>query len=105
MASAGLLGVSLSHLAFMCGKCSQNLPFLRLGHIEVVERSSKLSRDFIEDGGRDRQLAMGFFQAKRRAARLRRCIALGPPGNLADPERAHEFEAWKPVQMVGAPVV
>jgi hypothetical protein len=29
----------------MCGKRTQNLPFLRLGHIEVVERLPKLSRD------------------------------------------------------------
>jgi hypothetical protein len=29
-----LLGVSLSHLALVCGKCSQNLRFLPLGHLE-----------------------------------------------------------------------
>ena len=49
----------------MCGKRSQNLPFLLLGHVEVVERSPKLGRDFVEDGGRDLQRPMGFFQAER----------------------------------------
>jgi hypothetical protein len=45
--------VALDHLAFVRGECSQYLPFLRLRHFEVVERSSELSRDFIEDLGRD----------------------------------------------------
>ena len=66
----GLLGVALSHLALVCGKRSQNLPFLLLGHVEVVERSPKLSRDLVEDGGRDLQRPMGFFQAERSTARF-----------------------------------
>jgi hypothetical protein len=87
----------------VCGKCSQNLPFLRLGHLEVVKRSPKFSRDFIEHGRRDLQLAMGFFQAERSTARFRGCIVLGSTGNVADPEGAHELEAWKPAQVVVAP--
>jgi hypothetical protein len=35
--ASGLLGVSLSHLALVCGKCGQNLAFLRFGHVEVIE--------------------------------------------------------------------
>jgi hypothetical protein len=41
----GLLLVSLDHLAFVCGECGKNLPFLGLGHVEVLKRSPKLSRD------------------------------------------------------------
>ena len=100
-----LLRVALSHLALVCGKRSQNLPFLLLGHVEVVERSPKLSRDFVEDGGRDLQRPMGFFQAERSTARFRACIALGAARNVADPECAHELEARKPAQIVGAPFV
>src|SRR5438034_83915 len=72
-----LLGVSLSHLALVCGKCSQHLPFLPLGHLEEVQRSPKFSRDFVELGGRDLQLAMSFFQAERSTAWLRGGILLG----------------------------
>ena len=48
-----LLRVSPSHLALVCGKCSQNLLLLPLGHLEEVKRSPKFSRDFVELGGRD----------------------------------------------------
>src|SRR5262245_49966839 len=99
----GLLGVALSHLALVCGKCSQHLSFLPFGHVEVVEGSPKLSCDFIEDCGRDLQPAMGFFQAERSAARLRGRIVMRSSGNVADPEGAHEFEAWKPARILGAP--
>src|SRR5215207_11038791 len=85
----GLLGVSLSHLALVCGKCSQNLLLLLLGHLEEVKRSAKFSRDFVELGGRDLQFAMGFFQAKRSTARFRGCILLRAAGNVADPQGAH----------------
>ncbi len=37
LTSAELLGVSLGHLALVRGKCSQNLPFLPLRHIEEVK--------------------------------------------------------------------
>ena len=47
----GLLRVPLSHLALVCGECSQNLLLLTLGHLEEVERSPKFGRDFIELGG------------------------------------------------------
>jgi hypothetical protein len=56
-----LLGVSLSHLALVCGKCSQNLLLLPLGHLEEVKRSPEFSRDFIELGRRDLEFAMGLF--------------------------------------------
>ena len=46
-----LLRVTLSHLVLVCGKCSQNLSLLALGHVEGVERSPKFGRDFIELGG------------------------------------------------------
>jgi len=69
--------------------------------LEEVERSPKFRRDFIENGGRDLQLAMGFFQAERSTARFRGCIVLRSTGNVANPQGSHEFEAWKPVQIVG----
>src|SRR5215211_3149475 len=78
----GLLRVSLSHLALVCGKCSQNLLLLLLGHFEEVKRSPKFSRHFVELGGRDLQFAMGFFQAERSTAWFRTCILLGPPATL-----------------------
>src|SRR5262249_34384204 len=71
-----LLGVARSHLVFMCGKRSQYLPFLAPRHVEMVERSAKFSRDFIENLGRDLQRAVRFLQAERRASRLRGCIVL-----------------------------
>ena len=43
--------VSLSHLALVCGKRSENLLLLTLRHLEVVERSPEFGRDFIELGG------------------------------------------------------
>ena len=46
---------------------------------------------------------MGFFQAERSTARLRGCIVLGSTGNVADPQGAHELEAWKSAQIVGVP--
>jgi hypothetical protein len=52
ISAAGLLG-ALSHLALVCGKCSQNLVLLTLGHLEEVKRSPKFSRDFVELGGSD----------------------------------------------------
>jgi hypothetical protein len=55
------LTVSLRHLALVCGKCRQHFLLLPLGYLKEVERSPKLRRDFIELGGRDLQLAMGFF--------------------------------------------
>src|SRR5439155_1508032 len=81
----GLVGVSLGHLALVCGKSSQNLPFLLLGHLEEVKRSPKFRRDLVELGGRDLQLAMGFFQAEISAAWFRCCILLRSTGNVADP--------------------
>jgi hypothetical protein len=89
----------------VCGKCGQHLPFLLFRHAEVVERSRKFRRDFIEDGGRDRQFAMSFLQAERGSAGLRRCVFLRAAGDVADPERAHEFEARKPVEVLSAPFV
>jgi hypothetical protein len=64
---SGLLGVPLSHLAFVCGKCSENLLVPPLGHLEEVKRSPKFSCDFVEPGRRF-QFAVGFFQAKRSTA-------------------------------------
>src|SRR5439155_23754545 len=98
-----LLGASLSHLSLVCRKCGQNLPLLLLGHLEEVKRSPKFSRDFIELGRRDLQFAMGLFEAKGSTAHLRGCILLGATGNVADPEGAHELEAWKSAQIVGVP--
>jgi hypothetical protein len=66
-------------------ECSQDLLLLPLGHLEEVKRSSKFSRDFIELGWRDLQIAVGLFQAKRSAARFRGCVLLGSTGNVADP--------------------
>jgi hypothetical protein len=63
-----LLRVALRHLAFVGGKCSENLPLLPLGDVEEVKRSPKFSRNLVELGGRDLQLAMSFLQAERRAA-------------------------------------
>jgi hypothetical protein len=80
-----LLGVALSHLALVRGKCSQNLLLLPLGHLEEVKRSPKLSRDFVELGGRDLQFAMGFFQAEGSTAWFRACILLGSTSNVAKP--------------------
>ena len=51
--------VSLSHLALVCGKRSQNLLLFAVRHLEEVKCSPKLSRDFIELGGRNLQFAMG----------------------------------------------
>ena len=63
-----LLGISLSHFAFVGGKCGQNLPLLPFWNVEEVKRTPKFSRDFVELGGRDLQLAMRFLQAERSAA-------------------------------------
>src|SRR6266508_4769452 len=63
-------GVSLGHLALVCGECGQDLLLLRLGDFEDVKRSSEFSRDFVELGGRDLQFAMGFFQ-DRKSTRLK----------------------------------
>jgi hypothetical protein len=63
------------------GKCSQNLLLLSLGHLEEVKRSAKFGRDLIELGGRDLQLAMGFFQAERSTAWFRSRILLGSDGS------------------------
>ena len=57
--------VSLSHLALVCGKRTQNLLLLPLGHVEKVKRSPKLGRDFIELRGRNPECAVGYFQANR----------------------------------------
>jgi len=57
-------------------------------HLEEVQRSPKFSRDFVELGGRDLQLAMGFFQAERSAAWFGGCILLGPPAAAGATERA-----------------
>ena len=53
--------VSLSHLALVCGKRSQNLLFLPVGHLEEVKCSAKFSCDFIKLRGRNLQFAMGYF--------------------------------------------
>jgi len=87
----------------VCCKCGQNLLLLLLGHLEEVKRSPKFSRDFIELGRRDLQFAMSLFEAKRSTALLRGCILLGATGNVADPQGAHELEAWKSAQIVGVP--
>src|SRR5512146_430228 len=98
-----LLRVALGHLALVCRERSQDFPFLLVGHFEGVERSSELGRHLVELGGRDLQLAMGFFQAERCAAWFRGCVVLGSAGDVADPEGAHELEAWKSAQVVGVP--
>ena len=67
LANAWLRKIHLSHLALVCGKCSQNLPLLLLGHLEEVKGSPKFGRDFVEFGGRDLQFAVRFFQAERPA--------------------------------------
>src|SRR4051794_3167042 len=100
-----LLQVALGHLAFVATKCRQDLALLALGDHEVVKRSPKLSRDLIEDRWRDLQVAMGFFEAEISAARLRGRIDLWPAGDGAHPQRAHELEARKSVQLLGAPLV
>jgi hypothetical protein len=87
----------------VCSKCSQNLLLLPLGHLEEIKRPPKFSRDFVELAGRDLQLAMGFLQAERSTAWFRGCILLGSTGNLADPQGAHELEAWKSAQIIGVP--
>ena len=66
----------------MRGKCGQDFSLLPLGHVEVVKRSRKLGRDFVEDVGRDLQSPMGFLQADVSLARLRGCIDLGAARNL-----------------------
>jgi len=43
----------------MCGEGREKLVLLALGHLEEVERSSELSRDLIELGRRNLQLADG----------------------------------------------
>jgi hypothetical protein len=50
MREARLAGVSLGHLALVCGKCSENLVLLLRQHLEEVERSTELSCDFVELG-------------------------------------------------------
>ena len=70
-----LVGVALGHLTFVCSEGSQYLTLLPLRHVEVVERSRKLSRDFVEDLGRDLQRPMGLFQAEVSRARFRGCPA------------------------------
>jgi hypothetical protein len=64
------LEVSLSHLALVGGKCTENLFLLALGHREEVKRSSKFSRDLIEFGGRDLQFAVGWDRDSAGAPRL-----------------------------------
>src|SRR5688572_8278193 len=46
---------------------------------------------------------MGFFQTKGGAAWLCGCILMGSPGDLADPERAHELEARESSKVVRVP--
>jgi hypothetical protein len=57
----GYLGVSLSHLVFVRGECSQELPLLPFGRPEVVKRSREFSRDLVDLGGRDLQPAPAAF--------------------------------------------
>ena len=84
---ARLLGGSPGHLVFVRGEGAQNLPLLPLGHLEDVKRSRELSRDFVELGGRDLQLAVRFLQAERSATRYRGDVVLRATGNVADPTR------------------
>src|SRR5881398_473167 len=46
---------------------------------------------------------MGFFQAEGSTPWFGACILLGSTGNVADPQGAHELEAWKSAQIVGVP--
>jgi hypothetical protein len=55
-------------------------------HLEEVKPSPKFGRDFIELGGRDFQLAVGFFQAKRSTARFVAAYCWKSTGNVADPQ-------------------
>src|SRR5207248_8077183 len=57
----------------------------------------------VELGGRDLQLAMRFFQTELSTAWLRGCIVLGAARYVADPQAAHELEAWKSAQIVRVP--
>src|SRR5262249_61730497 len=98
-----LLFVSLVHLDLVRGKCSKNLPFLGLGHIEVVEGSRQHTGDVVELVGRDLQPAMGLLQGELVVARLRGRIYLWSARDGAAPRGAHELKAWKPVQFVVAP--
>jgi hypothetical protein len=88
----------------LCAANAASTSSFTLGHLEEVKRPSKFRRDFIELGGRDLQVAMGFFQAERSTSWFRACILLGAAGNGADPQRAHELEARKSAQIVGRPL-
>jgi hypothetical protein len=45
----------------------------------------------------------GLLPDREGFTRFRGCIVLGSTGNVADPQSAHEFEAWQPAQIVGVP--
>ena len=46
---------------------------------------------------------MRFLQTERSTAWLRCRIVLGSTSNVADPQAAHELEAWKSAKIVGVP--
>src|SRR5262245_606978 len=56
------------HLSLVGCKGSQHFTLLMHRHFEVIERASEFRCNLIEFGGRNTQVAMGFFKPKRRAA-------------------------------------
>lgn len=69
----------------MRSKRSKNFFLFLSGHLGEIKCSPKFGRDFIELGGRNFQVAMGFFQSNRSAAWFRGCILEGPTRNVANP--------------------
>ncbi len=93
-----------SDLSFMGRKRSQNFVRLLFGHLEAGERSFKLSCNLIELRGRNPKVTVSDFQANRGTARFRGRVLKWPACYIANPQRAHEFQARKPAQIVGVPL-
>src|SRR5215212_6582618 len=83
----------IDHLGLPCDYRPQYFLLLRLGHIEVVERTAYLRSNLVELFRTDMEVLVGFAQLPARVGKR-------PPGRCAEPEGPHELKAWQVALLV-----
>src|SRR5690349_21684248 len=95
---------SFGHVTLVSCERPEDLTLLALRHTEGIERARKDRRHFVELGSRDPEIAVGFLEAERGAARPCGAELERSAGDLADPQGAHELEAGKASEAVRVPL-
>src|SRR5215218_1582192 len=84
--------------------CCQDLGFFPLWDREMIERPRQHSCDSIELFRRDSEFPMRLLETEVSASGTRGRKLERTARGRGHPQRAHEFEAWEPIELLCVPL-